>query len=70
MKEQRYSSAFRFIKPHNFPAQPLLHHVHKTYPNQDTKIENVPEKDRHWPAFRQMGYLEVFRRIEMVLELA
>lgn len=48
----------------------LLHHVHKTYPNQDTKIENVPEKDRHWPAFRQMGYLEVFRRIEMVLELA
>ena len=47
----------------------LLHHVHRAYPNQDTKIENVPEQDRHWPAFQEMGYMEVFRRIEMVLEL-
>jgi hypothetical protein len=44
-----------------------LYHVHKAYPMQDTKIENVPLKDHEWNIYSTMGYLEVFRRTEMYL---
>jgi ribosomal protein S18 acetylase RimI-like enzyme len=44
-----------------------LYHVHKTYPMQDTKIENVPLRDHQWEIYKSMGYIEVFRRTEMFL---
>jgi ribosomal protein S18 acetylase RimI-like enzyme len=54
--------------PHNV-ARVLLHHLHCTHSVQDTKTENLPADDPHWPAFKELGYLEMFRRIEMVLPL-
>jgi ribosomal protein S18 acetylase RimI-like enzyme len=45
----------------------LLAHLHKKHPLQDTKTENLPVNDPHWPAFRELGYLEIFRRNEMIL---
>jgi ribosomal protein S18 acetylase RimI-like enzyme len=47
----------------------LLHHLHCIHPAQDTKTENLPKDDPHWPAFQELGYLEVFDRIEMILNL-
>jgi hypothetical protein len=47
----------------------LLHQLHLHHPAQDTKTENLPLQDPHWPAFKQDGYLEMFQRIEMVLPL-
>lgn len=47
----------------------LLHHLHRVHPAQDTKTENLPKDDPHWPAFKELGYLEVFDRIEMMLAL-
>lgn len=47
----------------------LLHHLHSVHPAQDTKTENLPKADPHWPAFQEMGYLEVFDRLEMRLQL-
>ena len=47
----------------------LLHHLHTTHPVQDTKTENLPATDPHWPAFKALGYLVMFRRMEMVLPL-
>lgn len=47
----------------------LLHHLHSVHPAQDTKTENLPKADPHWPAFQEMGYLEVFDRVEMRLQL-
>jgi len=47
----------------------LLHHLHWVHPAQDTKTENLPNYDPHWPAFKELGYLEVFDRIEMMLIL-
>lgn len=44
-----------------------LYHVHKAFPMQDTKIENVPLKDEEWQIYKRMGYIEVFRRHEMFL---
>lgn len=44
-----------------------LYHVHKSFPMQDTKIENVPLKDHEWDIYQSMGYLEVFQRTEMYL---
>ncbi|GAB4463617.1 MAG: hypothetical protein Kow0031_41560 [Anaerolineae bacterium] len=46
----------------------LLHHLHQKHPAQDTKTENLPLYDPHWPAFKEIGYLEMFQRTEMVLE--
>jgi ribosomal protein S18 acetylase RimI-like enzyme len=48
-------------------ARVLLNHLHCTHPVQDTKTENLPADDPHWPTFKELGYLEMFRRIEMVL---
>lgn len=47
----------------------LLYHLHKTFPMLDTKVENVPITHTNWQIFQAMGYLEVFRRTEMVLRL-
>ena len=50
-------------------AATLLHHLHYQHPAQDTKTENLPVDDPHWPAFKANGYLEMFHRIEMMLPL-
>jgi ribosomal protein S18 acetylase RimI-like enzyme len=50
-------------------ANILLHHLHTEHSAQDTKTENLPLDDPHWPAFKEHGYLEMFSRIEMVLPL-
>jgi ribosomal protein S18 acetylase RimI-like enzyme len=47
----------------------LLHHLHSIHPVQDTKTENLPAADPHWPAFKQLGYLVMFHRVEMALSL-
>ncbi len=47
----------------------LLYHIHKQHAMQDTKIENVPETHPTWAIFQQMGYMEVFARTEMTLQL-
>jgi ribosomal protein S18 acetylase RimI-like enzyme len=45
----------------------LLYHVHKAYPMLDTKVENVPTDHATWTAYQRLGYIEVFRRTEMLL---
>lgn len=50
-------------------ARALLHHLHTEHSAQDTKTENLPLDDPHWPVFKEYGYLEMFSRIEMVLPL-
>jgi ribosomal protein S18 acetylase RimI-like enzyme len=50
-------------------ARVLLNHLHQKHPVQDTKTENLPLADPHWPAFKEVGYLEMFRRTEMTLSL-
>ncbi len=40
----------------------LMHHLHAS---QDAIIENIPD-DKRWDGYRQAGYFETFRRIEMV----
>jgi ribosomal protein S18 acetylase RimI-like enzyme len=47
----------------------LIHALHTRHPAQDTSTENLPTDDPHWPALRELGYLEAFRRIEMRLDL-
>ncbi|MDM8518977.1 GNAT family N-acetyltransferase [Anaerolineales bacterium HSG6] len=47
----------------------LLYHLHKEYSKKDTKTENLPVSDPHWPVFKEMGYFDLFRRNEMVLEI-
>ncbi len=51
-------------------ARLLLRELHYRHPVQDTKTENLPADDPHWPAFEDLGYLVIFRRDEMVLRLA
>jgi ribosomal protein S18 acetylase RimI-like enzyme len=50
-------------------GQVLLHQLHGAHPVQDTKTENLPVDDPHWPAFKEAGYLEVFDRVELILPL-
>lgn len=59
------------VGPFNTPdaMRTLLYHVHSEYAMQDTKIENIPSQSTLWPVFQSMGYIEVFRRIEMFLDL-
>lgn len=47
----------------------LLHYLHCVHPAQDTKTENFLQGDPHWRAFQEMGYMQVFDRIEMVRPL-
>ena len=48
----------------------LVHALHTRHPAIDTKSENLPVDDPHWPAMQELGYLESFRRIEMRLDLS
>lgn len=50
-------------------GQALLYQLHTEHSAQDTKTENLPLEDPHWPVFRGMGYLEMFVRIEKILRL-
>jgi ribosomal protein S18 acetylase RimI-like enzyme len=50
-------------------ARTLLGRLHTEHPVQDTKTENLPANDPHWPIFKEMGYFIVFRRVEMILTL-
>lgn len=50
-------------------ATRLLQHLHTLHPAQDTVVENLPADDIHWPAFKAIGYLTSFVRIEMKLDL-
>lgn len=43
----------------------LLQLLHRLHSSQDSVIENIPD-DEAWAGFKQAGYFEVFRRIEMV----
>ena len=43
----------------------LLDIMHRLHTAQDAIVENIPDDER-WRGFRQAGYFEVFRRIEMV----
>lgn len=47
----------------------LLYHLHQQYPVQDTKVENVSADTVPWRIFQTIGYVEAFRRVEMVLAL-
>lgn len=47
----------------------MLYIVHSRNAMQDTKVENVPVSDPLWNAYKASGYVEVFRRTEMVLDL-
>lgn len=50
-------------------ARALLHHLHTVHAAQDTKTENLPVDDPHWPVFKEMGYITMFLRNEMILHL-
>jgi hypothetical protein len=54
---------------HRALALALLHHLHAQHPRQDSKIENQPADDPIGEAFDAVGYLEIFRRIEMVASI-
>lgn len=43
----------------------MLAHLHAQYPHLATYTENIPVDDPRLPVFRQFGYSEAFRRIEM-----
>ncbi len=47
----------------------LLAHMHAGWPLFDTRIENIPADTPRWPGFARLGYVETFRRIEMLLTL-
>lgn len=49
-------------------ARVLLHQLHSRHSVQDTKTENLPVDDPHWPVYKEMGYLVMFRRNEMILK--
>lgn len=50
-------------------VQAMLYIVHSRNAMQDTKVENVPVSHPLWKAYKASGYVEVFHRTEMVLEL-
>lgn len=47
----------------------LLHALHTSHATTDTTVENIAADSPHWPAMREMGYVESFRRIEMQMDL-
>ncbi|HCB48407.1 MAG TPA: hypothetical protein DEP47_02495 [Chloroflexi bacterium] len=44
----------------------LLKALHERYFTRDAIMENLPEQDPTWQGFKNAGYFDVFRRIEMV----
>ncbi|MDW8325738.1 MAG: GNAT family N-acetyltransferase [Anaerolineales bacterium] len=51
-------------------ARLLLAHLYRRYPELDTHIENIAVTDPHLPMLIEMGFIESFRRIEMIRDLA
>lgn len=47
----------------------LIRALYARYPGTDTKSENLPIYDPHWPAMQEAGFIEAFRRIEMRLDM-
>ncbi len=47
----------------------LFHTIHKSYPSLDAKMENFPAAAPGMAALQKIGYIEVFRRIEMHRDL-
>jgi ribosomal protein S18 acetylase RimI-like enzyme len=47
----------------------LLDALHRSYPTQDAKFENLDSRSPALSAFMASGYIEVFRRTEMLLSL-
>jgi ribosomal protein S18 acetylase RimI-like enzyme len=43
----------------------LLAHLYTRFADLDTQAENVADDDPHLPAYRALGFVESFRRIEM-----
>lgn len=50
-------------------AAALLQYLHWLHPTQDTSLENLAVDNEHWPAFKRLGYLISFVRVEMSLDL-
>jgi len=44
----------------------LIAHLYQRFPHIDTYIENLPVIDPHLSTLMQVGFFEVFRRVEMV----
>ncbi|MEK6220980.1 MAG: GNAT family N-acetyltransferase, partial [Chloroflexota bacterium] len=44
----------------------LLTQLHSKFPTMDTYIENIAVEDPHLKAFMDIGYIDSFRRVEMV----
>lgn len=40
--------------------------LYNRFPHVDTYMENLPAEDPHLPSLLQMGFFEIFRRVEMV----
>lgn len=47
----------------------MLAHLHIKFPRLDTYTENIALNNPHLPAFWEMGYINVFERIEMFREI-
>lgn len=50
-------------------AAALLQYLHWLHPAQDTSLENLAVDNEHWTAFKRLGYLISFVRVEMSLDL-
>jgi GNAT superfamily N-acetyltransferase len=46
----------------------LATNLYNRFPHIDTYIENLPANDPHLPSLVQLGFFEVFRRVEMIWE--
>jgi hypothetical protein len=53
---------------HGAITSALVANLYQRFPHIDTYIENLPAMDPHLPALLQMGFFEVFRRVEMIRE--
>lgn len=49
-------------------AHALLYHIQKLHPKHDIKVENIPALSPLWPVFQNAGYIETFRRLEMIVK--
>jgi ribosomal protein S18 acetylase RimI-like enzyme len=47
----------------------LLDTLHRSFPSLDTKYENLDAYSPSLPALQAMGYIEIFRRLEMMIAL-
>lgn len=62
-------SHFAIDAPDAEVAYLLLHALHKQHAQMDTKVENLPADSPYLEAFQYAGYVESFRRIEMLMRL-